>query len=413
MGTLPDTPQFWRPLPGIELMSAHWVRHSFSKHFHDCYTIGINDAGCGSFDCGGARHYATPGALNLIAPGETHTGQAAHADGWSYRDFYIDAACMEGAPDFPSAVVQDAELARKFRLTFDLLRKIPSSRLEQEYHLLQAIRRLCDRHSTIRTSSEPLEDRGRIVKVRDYLHAHFDRNVSTEELARVAGWSRYHTIRAFHHQAGLPPHAYQNIVRVNEARRLLRRGASIADAAISTGFCDQSHMHHIFRRVAGTTPGQYKRAISSKTWTESHADTGRVPTRVSVFFYGSFIDLNVLAKTGYHPDHISVARLDGFDIVVRPLATLIPSADQSVYGILTTATHHELAELYGQDWVRDYLPEAVIVTTNDGTPHPALCYIAHGRTSKRPFENYLERIRTAAPRLGFPQSYLDRLDRLT
>jgi len=134
--------------------------------------------------------------------------------------------------------------------------------------------------------------------------------------------------------------------------------------------------------------------------------------KISVFFYGSFIDVQMLVEVGYRPDHVAVARLSGFDIAARPLATLVPSRDLTVWGILATATHDELARLYGRDWVRAYLPEAVVVTTDDGGIHPALCYIAPGPTAERPFENYLERIRHAARGLGFPQSYLSRLENL-
>lgn len=134
--------------------------------------------------------------------------------------------------------------------------------------------------------------------------------------------------------------------------------------------------------------------------------------KVSVFFYGSFIDVETLADAGYRSDHVTVARLNGFDIVARPLATLVPSEDLTVWGILAVATHDELARLYDRDWVRAYLPEAVVVTTDDGALHPALCYIAPDRTAERPFENYLDRIRDTARRLGFPQPYLSRLEKL-
>jgi hypothetical protein len=140
--------------------------------------------------------------------------------------------------------------------------------------------------------------------------------------------------------------------------------------------------------------------------------TQEEPRRVSVFFYGSFIDLSVLAEAEYHPKHLAVARLNGFDIVACPLANLISSVDQVVYGILTTASHEELDRLYGRDWVRAYLPEAVVVTTGDGAFHPALCYVAPGPTAERPFENYIGRITAAALRHGFPQPYIDRLEKL-
>ena len=59
--------------------------------------------------------------------------------------------------------------------------------------------------------------------------------------------------------------------------------------------------------------------------------------KVWVFFYGSFINLDVLREAGLVPDRVEVARLGGFDIVIRPLANLIRSDQHSVYGILVTA----------------------------------------------------------------------------
>src|SRR6187401_754622 len=86
-----DDAWFSRPAqsPGLELMLARWVRHSFPKHGHDCFTIGINVAGGGVFDCRRDQRWARPGTLNLIAPEEIHTGRASTATGWTYVDFYV------------------------------------------------------------------------------------------------------------------------------------------------------------------------------------------------------------------------------------------------------------------------------------------------------------------------------------
>jgi hypothetical protein len=134
--------------------------------------------------------------------------------------------------------------------------------------------------------------------------------------------------------------------------------------------------------------------------------------KVRVFFYGSFINRDVLARAGYFPGSMEIARLEGFDITTRPLATLVCSEGACVYGILTTATHAELQRLYGEEWVNAYLPEAVVVTTGDGALHPALCYIATATTGGAPFENYLDRILEAAKTWAFPTSYIQRLERL-
>src|SRR2546421_1674150 len=95
--------------------------------------------------------------------------------------------------------------------------------------------------------------------------------------------------------------------------------------------------------------------------------------RVWVFFYGSFINLDVLKQAGYVPERFEVARLSGFDIRIQPLANLVRSEQHCVYGIVAPATHEELHRLYSQGWVGTYLPEPVLVETTDNTCGATFC----------------------------------------
>ena len=45
------------------------------------------------------------------------------------------------------------------------------------------------------------------------------------------------------------------------ARRHLRSGYALADAALMAGFADQSHMTRAFQRQFGITPGRYRAAV--------------------------------------------------------------------------------------------------------------------------------------------------------
>jgi hypothetical protein len=134
--------------------------------------------------------------------------------------------------------------------------------------------------------------------------------------------------------------------------------------------------------------------------------------RVLVFFYGSYINREVLHEVGLIPERTEVACLPGYDIRVAPLANLVPAEEHSVYGILADATHAELERLYAH--ARDvlggvYLPRAVTVETRDGSPVPALCYLAEGMEERPPDPAYLERILGPARQYGFPAWYLERL----
>jgi hypothetical protein len=134
--------------------------------------------------------------------------------------------------------------------------------------------------------------------------------------------------------------------------------------------------------------------------------------KVWVFFYGSFINRQVLARGGFVPDQVEVARLSGFDIRIETLATLVHSDRHCVHGIVCRATHAELRRLYGPDWLGGtYLPEAVLVETEGGRLLPALCYIAPTRPPSRPADDYLDWIIGPAREYGFPGWYVERLER--
>ena len=136
--------------------------------------------------------------------------------------------------------------------------------------------------------------------------------------------------------------------------------------------------------------------------------------KVAVFFYGSYMNLDVLEEVDLFPKEIQVARLMGFDIRIEPLANLIPAVDDSVcYGILTSATHFELERLYAH--AREvlggaYLPEPVMVGVSDGALVPTLCYIATEMQPRPATNEYIDRIVAPASAHGFPPWYIAKLE---
>ncbi len=79
------------------------------------------------------------------------------------------------------------------------------------------------------------------------------------------GLEPLYLIRVFKSSVGVSPHSYQIQLRIAQVQRLLRAGASIADASFACGFFDQSHMTRAFKKVLGITPGRF-RANTLLTW---------------------------------------------------------------------------------------------------------------------------------------------------
>lgn len=86
--------------------------------------------------------------------------------------------------------------------------------------------------------------------------------VSLTELAALAGVSRFQFLRAFTGEIGTTPHAYLIQRRVCIARQLFAAGEIPAQAAISAGFADQSHMTRAFVHYLGITPARYRAAVA-------------------------------------------------------------------------------------------------------------------------------------------------------
>jgi hypothetical protein len=140
-----------------------------------------------------------------------------------------------------------------------------------------------------------------------------------------------------------------------------------------------------------------------------------ITQKVWVFFYGSYMNLDVLAEVGLVPEQFHVARLGGFDLRIAPRANLVRSDQHCVYGILATATHQELARLYthAKDVLGEvYLPEAIMVETLEGTWRPALCYISPSMQPHPAADDYIDRIVAPAQQFRFPDWYIERIESL-
>lgn len=261
-------------LGGLELMRATFVSHRFAKHSHETYAIGVIEGGVQRFSKRGATHTAPSGSVIISNPEEAHTGQAAVEGGYTYRMLYPGAdllrAALElagkegGEPLFRASVVRDAPVAVALRDAHAALEG-PSPRLEGDSRLLGALARLVSRHASDRRAGRgPGRERRAVALAQEYLEDNLAEDVSLEELSRAVHLSRFHLLRVFREEVGLPPHAYLTQARLKRARALLAAGTPIARAARETGFVDQSHLTKRFKALHGYTPGGYLRSLNGR-----------------------------------------------------------------------------------------------------------------------------------------------------
>jgi hypothetical protein len=134
---------------------------------------------------------------------------------------------------------------------------------------------------------------------------------------------------------------------------------------------------------------------------------------VWAFFYGSYINFEVLKEVELVPPKWEVARIIGYEIIIAPRANLVKADGQIAYGIVALATHAELARLYAhaKDVLGEvYLPEAVLVQTLDGKWMPAMTYLCPEMEPQPAEDTYVARISEPAKRYCFPNWYIERID---
>ena len=133
---------------------------------------------------------------------------------------------------------------------------------------------------------------------------------------------------------------------------------------------------------------------------------------MAVFFYGLFMDPQVLERKGVRADDPKVARLEGQRLSIGRRATLVPDPAEAVYGILMQVSADDLGSLYSEAGVRDYRPETVRVILGDGRSVEAVCYILPPPVERvEPNPAYAAELHSLAIRLGLPEEYLAKIAR--
>jgi AraC family transcriptional regulator len=102
--------------------------------------------------------------------------------------------------------------------------------------------------------------RSRLNRVLEFIAANTHRNLKLDDLAQVAGMSRFHFARLFHQAMGVAPYRYLLNQRIHQAEALLRLNTrTINQVASETGFASAGQFARAFKRQTGTSPSEWVR----------------------------------------------------------------------------------------------------------------------------------------------------------
>ncbi|MFD7921519.1 AraC family transcriptional regulator [Streptomyces sp. NPDC059740] len=276
----------WRhaALPGVELLRAHYVAHTFPRHSHEGYVIAAVTRGVEEVGLGGGVVRTGAGEVVMINPEEPHSARAGAPEGWVYSTLYpsrslvagiaAETGAGRGTPHFTETRVRAPRTAALLHAVHHAAEE--GDGLRADSLLREVVAGLLHRHGGPSVRRPPAAGVRTAARARSVLLDRMDGPPTLERLARDLGTSPFALSRAFRAAYGMPPHAWLTNARVRRARELLLSGHKPAEVAVRVGFSDQSHLNRHFTRIVGVPPGVFRSAhTDAGTPSGPHPEPGR------------------------------------------------------------------------------------------------------------------------------------------
>lgn len=250
----------------IEAYRFEGIVQPFPNHFHEHYVIGFVEDGQRVLSCKNKEYIIDKGNIIIFNPGDNHSCVQNDGRTLDYRGLNISKETMlnlaqevtgkQEPPGFSRNVIYDEEITCYLRPLHEMVMSGICD-FGKEENLLFLI------SSLIQKYGQPFEDcvpecRDEIEKVCTLLEQRYMEHICLEQLCKYAALSKSTLLRAFTKSKGVTPYRYLENIRINEAKKLLGQGVSPLDAAMQTGFSDQSHFTNYFTRFIGLAPGVYR-----------------------------------------------------------------------------------------------------------------------------------------------------------
>lgn len=272
---LDHEPIFWRDarMPYVELRKVIDGRKvCYALHSHTQYSIGAITWGESTFLYHNNTHHVEWGDLVLINPQWPHACNPIDDKPWSYLMLYIDSTWLSQLrynlgmlkepkwQDIAQAIISNKSLYKSFCAMAECLLDLEQDFLNKQIQVVDCLSTLMQ--VVNEAPIPPLVQTPSILKnLAAYLDEHYKEDITLENLCMLSGYSPSHLIRIFKQYFGMTPHSYLVNRRIQCSQKELKKGISIIDIALNTGFADQAHFQRTFKQYLAATPNQYRQSI--------------------------------------------------------------------------------------------------------------------------------------------------------
>ncbi|WP_248930984.1 AraC family transcriptional regulator [Paenibacillus hamazuiensis] len=247
----------------LSVCNSNWKRFNFSPTYNKFYYICDGE---GWIKIGNDHFRPKPGELMFIPAGTMQSFSATEGTPYTmyWCHFNSNIAFMQLLRWFGIshivAVEDAAELLHCFRQLIEHRGNDgPASSLKIQSALLAIVAFFIERAIMEKRSDLPSVSIRKLLDTVNFIDANLYKEISVEELARIAHFHPNYLIRVFKRHLGMPPKRYIHERRLEKAEHLLAStDMTVNEVAHRTGFNDVSYFSASFKRKSGVSPSEFR-----------------------------------------------------------------------------------------------------------------------------------------------------------
>ena len=137
------------------------------------------------------------------------------------------------------------------------------SKANKSYRALKVLIYFCNKYRQNSADVSALYDVSfeRVKTAMRYIKQNYEKELSLENVALAVGINKYQLTREFKAVTGESVFEFLNSLRCKEAKRILKQGVSVTEAAYSCGFSNLSYFSRTYKKYIGELPSAKKRSI--------------------------------------------------------------------------------------------------------------------------------------------------------
>lgn len=251
---------------GVEIVSGKNMKNDFFRHTHRNLCLGIVKDGKRTLICQEQPCEMKRDMIFIVPPKTSHSFCSGQAR-CTYCLFIVSKKLLQMI--LPSKNYKVNKFVLENHAYYERMLELEQIMISNESNLLKQsmlVKVLGDIIHACTLFVEPIaiqyQQKQAVQKAKQFIDKHYKRNFTLTALAKAASLNPYYFLRVFTSSVGMPPHMYQQQVRIRAAKEMLLKGSTLAGIASTLGFADQSHFADVFKKLMGTTPRSYMKGAA-------------------------------------------------------------------------------------------------------------------------------------------------------